>query len=641
MKIATALLDAQLPQTLPTPPLAGLDESGMGQRMAELVRERTRRWATLPAEGREIDVLIQRLVAAEPATRSATLDAVVAELGDLVLADRVTIYHLRAGQFERERVWQAAAEALADELTLDLPRRLRELLAHGKTTDGVYCTAGGDGAQAESYSRVLVPILHEGALVGAVAFDSLSMPSSWSHGLGEELVLLARAIGLALGRPGTEPRTLADAGSAPGTDGELVWWSSSLWAERPLRRESRPVLLMVVEMQGFGRAEVADPWAASDGVLHQLADRVRRELGDVAHLARLAPRQLLLGVDGYSGEAASLVARIAALVEARPFEVEGALLSLESAIGAAAGRGERLVALVSEAERALEEAREQGGWLLASSLPPRRWDGYDPTLALEVRRALASDQLRLFLQPRVWLATDTLAGAEALVRWRHPQRGLLQAATFLPMLAGSSLRCELNRWVLSGAVELLERFPWAGWFLSINLARRDLVESERFLAVMELLVEHASVASRLEIEIGLSGPGPQDLETVGRRLRELKRQLPEVRLALDHFGVPGVAVGSLHHLPVDCVKLDPSLIAALAAGDPSARALVRAAASLGAELGQVVVAVGVEDAKTAQTVFELGCTQAQGFHFGRPLPVAEFEALVEDPIEAQRACKAS
>jgi EAL domain-containing protein (putative c-di-GMP-specific phosphodiesterase class I) len=376
-------------------------------------------------------------------------------------------------------------------------------------------------------------------------------------------------------------------------------------------------------------------------VLQELGGRIRGELGEAAHLARLAPRQLLLAVDGSSGEAAPLVARIAALIEARPFEVEGALLSLESAIGAAAGRGERLVALVSEAERALEEAREQGGWLLASSLPPRRWDGYDPTLALEVRRALASDQLRLFLQPRVWLATDTLAGAEALVRWRHPQRGLLQAATFLPLLAGSSLRCELNRWVLSGAVELLERFPWGGWFLSINLSRRDLVESERFLAVMELLVEHASVASRLEIEIGLSGPGPQDLETVGRRLRELKRQLPEVRLALDHFGVPGVAVGSLHHLPVDCVKLDPSLIAALAAGDPSARALVRAAASLGAELGQVVVAVGVEDAKTAQTVFELGCTQAQGFHFGRPLPVAEFEALVEDPIEAQRACKAS
>jgi EAL domain-containing protein (putative c-di-GMP-specific phosphodiesterase class I) len=614
----------------------------MGQRMADLVRERTRRWAALPAEGREIDVLIHRLLAAEPETRAGALDAVLAELGDLVLADRLTVYRLRAGQFERARFWQAAPEALTDEPTLDLPRRLRELLAHGKTTDGVYCTVDGNNTEAQSYSRVLVPILHEGVLAGVVAFDSLSMPSSWSHGLEDELVLLARAIGLAMGRPdGGERLAPAGAGPESNADGGLVWWSSTLWAQRPIRREGRQVLVMVVEMQGFGRAEVADPWAASEGVLQELGGRIRGELGEAAHLARLAPRQLLLAVDGSSGEAAPLVARIAALIEARPFEVEGALLSLESAIGAAAGRGERLVALVSEAERALEEAREQGGWLLASSLPPRRWDGYDPTLALEVRRALASDQLRLFLQPRVWLATDTLAGAEALVRWRHPQRGLLQAATFLPLLAGSSLRCELNRWVLSGAVELLERFPWGGWFLSINLSRRDLVESERFLAVMELLVEHASVASRLEIEIGLSGPGPQDLETVGRRLRELKRQLPEVRLALDHFGVPGVAVGSLHHLPVDCVKLDPSLIAALAAGDPSARALVRAAASLGAELGQVVVAVGVEDAKTAQTVFELGCTQAQGFHFGRPLPVAEFEALVEDPIEAQRACKAS
>jgi EAL domain-containing protein (putative c-di-GMP-specific phosphodiesterase class I) len=242
----------------------------------------------------------------------------------------------------------------------------------------------------------------------------------------------------------------------------------------------------------------------------------------------------------------------------------------------------------------------------------------------ELRRAIGAGELRLFLQPKVTLADTGVVGAEALVRWQHPERGLLPPAEFVPQAERAGVVGELTHWVVGEAARRWEtlRGDGAPLRLAVNLSAHDLHDDGLPQRLDELLARHQvpPQAFCLEItEAAIAG----DPARVEATLRELAAR--GFKLALDDFGVGASSLGALARLPLHELKVDRRFVAALE-HDPRHAAVVRVAIRVGRELGWRTVAEGIETAGQWARVLEWGCDEAQGFHMSPPLPADELPA---------------
>lgn len=242
----------------------------------------------------------------------------------------------------------------------------------------------------------------------------------------------------------------------------------------------------------------------------------------------------------------------------------------------------------------------------------------------ELRRAIDAGELRLHLQPKVTLADTGVVGAEALVRWQHPERGLLPPAEFVPQAERAGVVGDLTQWVIGEAARRWEalRGDGAPLRLAVNLSAHDLRDASLPQRLDDLLARHQvpPQAFCLEVtEAAIAG----DPVRVEATLRELAAR--GFKLALDDFGVGASSLGALAGLPLHEVKIDRRFVAALEL-DPRHAAVVRAAIRAGHELGWRVVAEGIESAAQWARLVEWGCDEGQGFHMGRPLPADELPA---------------
>jgi len=245
-------------------------------------------------------------------------------------------------------------------------------------------------------------------------------------------------------------------------------------------------------------------------------------------------------------------------------------------------------------------------------------------LAAELREAITNHGLVVYFQPYVDLATGDVSGAEALVRWQHPTRGLLPPDEFIPIAEHTGLIRPLTMYVLVAALRRRRAWADAGYDLSIsvNVSMRDLVDANLPQKVAEILAVADTSPDALTLEVTESQL-MSDPERCSGVLRDLSRL--GVRIAIDDFGTGFSSLVSLRSLPVDVIKVDKSFVLHMATNDND-DAIVRSTVDLGRSLGLGVVAEGVENEVTVQKLRQYGCHAMQGYYLSRPLPAEAFDA---------------
>ena len=246
------------------------------------------------------------------------------------------------------------------------------------------------------------------------------------------------------------------------------------------------------------------------------------------------------------------------------------------------------------------------------------------TLEVDLRNALAREELELHYQPIVSLETQAITGFEALLRWRHPVRGMIQPSEFISVAEEIGLICEIGAWALQQACNQATRWP-KPVKLAINLSplqvRRNLIDT-----VLQALAEFALPPDRLELEITESVllQDSQNTLSVLHQLRQLG-----VRIAMDDFGTGYCSLSYLRSFPFDKIKIDRAFIAGIEYTDES-RAIVRTIVGLADSLHMTTVAEGIETFEQLRVVRESGCNEAQGFVFSRPVSASQVGRLLRD-----------
>jgi diguanylate cyclase len=253
-------------------------------------------------------------------------------------------------------------------------------------------------------------------------------------------------------------------------------------------------------------------------------------------------------------------------------------------------------------------------------------DEHSPTrlsLVGELRRALETNDLELHYQPQIALATGEVLGAEALVRWRHPQRGLILPDEFIPLAERTGLIRGISDWVLETALAQCRAWRLAGLDLriAVNLSVRDLQEARLPEMIAALLAAHSVEPRLLRVEITesvLMADRARGVAVLGQ-LRAIG-----LEIAIDDFGTGYSSLAYLAELQIDALKIDRSFVSRLESGERHA-AIVRSTLDMAHRLGLHVIAEGVEDRRTLMMLAEMGCDAAQGHFFAPAMPATELE----------------
>ncbi len=310
-----------------------------------------------------------------------------------------------------------------------------------------------------------------------------------------------------------------------------------------------------------------------------------------------------------------------------PHPVEGAQLHVSCSVGIAMGPADSddLDELMRQADVAMYEAKTAGRDL-ARFFAPAMTDQARLRMALEadLRRAIDEQQFELHWQPRVAAGDSRLVGAEGLIRWHHPTRGLVSPADFIPVAEDTGLILPIGAWVIEAACRQAALWKASGRppiALSINLSARQLGQADLALRVREALQRHGLPACQLELELTES-LAMEDAQAHLLQLQAL-RQLG-VSLSIDDFGTGHSSLAYLTRLPLDKLKIDRSFVRHMLEDAPD-RAITMAVIALGRTLGLTVVAEGVESAAQADMLRQAQCDELQGYHIARPMPAEAFE----------------
>lgn len=339
--------------------------------------------------------------------------------------------------------------------------------------------------------------------------------------------------------------------------------------------------------------------------------------------------------DGDAALAQSVARRIARAFE-QPLALEEHKVDLGAGIGMACWPQHAADAdtLLKRAEVALYAAKRRAAGPLLYDATIDAGSAHTLALLSELRRAVEHGELRLFLQPKLAMDDGHVVGAEALVRWQHPQRGLVAPLQFIPFAEQTGLIRVLTMWVFEEAARLWLELQVKGAMLklSLNLSSRDLLDPELPAKFDALLIRHRVPAEVFCLEITERAimDDPQRARATLNRLSAMG-----FRLSIDDFGTGCSSLAFLKRLPLDELKIDKSFVVGMET-DLDDATIVRSTIDLAHNLGLSVVAEGVENAKVWDLLRELRCDQAQGYHMGRPMPASEFRKWSAMWIERRR-----
>ena len=399
-------------------------------------------------------------------------------------------------------------------------------------------------------------------------------------------------------------------------------------ALRAGQRDGTATGLLLIDLDRF--KEINDTFGHhyGDALLTQVGPRLTAALREVDTVARLGGDEFAVLLPDIASvqDVVAVAEKLQAALET-PFHVEGVDLDVEASIGLVLSgeHGSDAATLLQRADIAMYVAKTQN---LGVSVYDPTIDGHSPAkLALlgDLRRALERGELVLHYQPKVSISTGEVVGAEALVRWQHPGRGLLFPDTFIPLAEHTGLIGPLTRHVVSSALAQARVWADAGRPLpvsvSVNLSARNLLDERLPTQVAELLTLHGVPARLLELEVTESA-----IMTEPARAQRLLEALAAlgVRLSIDDFGAGYTSLGQLKTLPITELKIDKSFVMTMTE-DRSNALIVHSVVDLGHNLGLTLVAEGVETQQALGALSGLGCDVAQGYHLSRPATAAAFD----------------
>jgi diguanylate cyclase (GGDEF)-like protein/PAS domain S-box-containing protein len=396
------------------------------------------------------------------------------------------------------------------------------------------------------------------------------------------------------------------------------------------RREETSVSLLLMDLDRFKEVNDSLGHSAGDELLCEVSKRLRLALRASDTVARLGGDEFAVVLPRTSLEAGLHVGRALLRVFAQPIEVAGVAVSVGASVGLAVGmeHGGDPDTLLRCADVAMYAAKRSGTDCVAYA---PELDHHAPDhlgLATDLQRAIDTDELVLHYQPKIDLATGRVVGIEALVRWQHPERGLVPPDAFIPLAEQAGLIDAVSTWVLNSALRQCHAWREKGIRLpvAVNLSPQNLHD----VKLPEKIAGHLAAwdldPSALAIELTERALIVQSSQTIGvlSQLREMG-----IEVAIDDFGVGNAALGYLRTLPADLLKIDKSFIKEMLSNNRD-DAIVRASIELAHSLGLTVVAEGVEDLPTLEHLGALGCDVAQGYYLSRPLTAARLEEWLSE-----------
>jgi diguanylate cyclase (GGDEF)-like protein/PAS domain S-box-containing protein len=389
-----------------------------------------------------------------------------------------------------------------------------------------------------------------------------------------------------------------------------------------------PMALVLLDLDGFKHVNDTLGHAAGDDVLREVASRLAGRLGQRGRLARLGGDEfavLLFGEDAAAGKA--IADEMLFVLERSPFEVRGRQFRITASAGLVRvppGHTASPEALLSNADLALYRAKAAGGGTcqVFSQVDRAEYDA-QWLLEVEISRAAEQGEFELHYQPQVRLSDGLVVGAEALIRWRHPTRGLLGPALFLEALESSRHARRVGDWIIDEACRQAAVWRRVGLQLRIgvNLFGGQLVAGDLAEMIEAALAAHELPPETLELELTENIALRQDKDEMLAPLRALLAQ--GVGIAFDDFGTGFASLTTLREFPLTRLKIDRSFISGLPDAAHDA-AIVESVLVLARSLGLDVIAEGIETRAQESFLATRGCPEGQGYRYGRPMPAEEF-----------------
>jgi diguanylate cyclase len=389
--------------------------------------------------------------------------------------------------------------------------------------------------------------------------------------------------------------------------------------------EGSPTGLLLIDLDRFKEVNDTLGHAVGDQLLAQVGPRLASVLRDGDMVARLGGDEFAVLLPQVGDlEAAFAIARQLRIALAASFVVQGAALDIDASIGVVVSgcHGDDAATLLQRADVAMYVAKQQGHGVMAYDPHSDQHSPERLSLLGHLRRGLERGELFLNFQPKIQISSQALVGVEALVRWRHPERGVVPPNDFIPLAEHTGLIGPLTMYVLKAALAQIKLWRKAGHDIpvAINVSARNLLDEGFGERVAEMLALYQLPARLLQIEVTESAV-MLDPERAGRILHQLHGL--GVRIAIDDFGAGYTSLAQLKHLPISELKIDKSFILTMQSSTADAH-IVRSMINLGQSLRMKVVAEGVETADMLSALSEYHCDVAQGYHLCRPLSAEAF-----------------
>ena len=392
------------------------------------------------------------------------------------------------------------------------------------------------------------------------------------------------------------------------------------------RTKGQPLALLFIDLDRFKEINDTQGHLSGDRVLAEVAQRFRGTLRQNELLARLGGDEFVVIADEADTQAAEAIALRLLGVLNTPVPVRGSAFQLGASIGIALypNDASSVENLLKHADIAMYRAKSAGGGHCFYSRDMGEQLSRNLDMVQRFNLALANGHLQLHYQPKISLRDGTLTGAEALLRWHDPEWGWVSPAEFLPVIEERGMMSRLGDWVLTQACRQLHDWEDAGLALpprlAINVAAHQIDDKHFAERTLALIAEAGQSPSRFEMELTESSMmrDPDCAMTVTQALVDAG-----LALSIDDFGTGYSSLSYLQHFPVHTLKIDRSFVRDLLS-DGNDQGIVRTIIVMAQSLGLTPLAEGVEDAHQAEYLRALGCVEAQGFHFGRPIPAHEF-----------------
>jgi diguanylate cyclase (GGDEF)-like protein len=614
------------------------DERALRERSEQQSLENAQLLATL----RERQALLERLSKIQRsivkrAKLSDVLDAIAAGASELLKLDSVGL-RLIDPQDEQRTILIAARGLDAVRFPIGSRAAITEGAGGRAAAQRRLVVAQRQGADLESIegldrrsleSAIAAPVLENGRVVGALAAGSRDPERTYSAPEREVFLALAEHASLAL----TDAKNYEEAVHRSFHDMLTGLPNRALFLDRldnavtrSARTGSMPAVLFL-DLDGFKRVNDSCGHAAGDQLLTEVADRLRACLRPGDTVARFGGDEFAMLIEGigHPSEAENVARRAVSALHA-PFSIQEQDLAVSVSIGVATMH-DSSDDLVLNADLAMYQAKSRGRG---------EYELFDPAmhaalverlvLETDLGRAVERREFELAYQPIVELATGSVAAVEALVRWRHPERGLLLPMTFIPAAEETGLICAIGRQVLElacaqGAAWQQRHPAKAPLATAVNLSVTQLQHPELVDEVARVLDSSGLDPASLILEVTETFLVQDRERGALSRLKKLG-----VQLAVDDFGTGYSSLQYLRHFPIDILKIDKSFVDGIA--KPGEAALAQAILDIGGSLNLRVIAEGLESEEQVARLTALGCRWGQGYHYARPEPADELDALL-------------